>query len=240
MNRLLITCIIQRLKISPQRFLPSAKSCCLKTPPEEHHLFGFLITLVVGPIVIGVFVFLIFDVLLQGLAREVQNFLIDFILLGRQFDMMRVHLPNQYKTSRIIAQEVRKKGDGLYRAGMLTMAAPVSSIFWSLVRRKRSVLMSRFKRSVPWALLQSTQRFQTASWSKGLTRRKRKRAYMSSSLFCTGVPVTAQRRAARRRHTACETCDLGLRIVCASSRTMRSHATCGKGDRPGWTWVRKP
>ena len=66
-------------------------------------------------------------------------------------------------------------------------------------------------RSRPCAVLFSTQSFQTLCSSKGESRRKRMREKRSSSLFWMGVPVTAQRRAARSRHTASAVCERGLR-----------------------------
>ena len=56
------------------------------------------------------------------------------------------------------------------------------------------------------------------------------REYMSSRLFCIGVPVSAQRLSARRRHAADALTDLWFLTECASSSTTRRHATRSRGD----------
>lgn len=64
-----------------------------------------------------------------------------------------------------------------------------------------------------------------------------RREYMSSKLFCIGVPVTAHLALALSLHTAIEVWTLGFLILWASSNIIRAQATLSRGeqgDDPPW------
>lgn len=64
-----------------------------------------------------------------------------------------------------------------------------------------------------------------------------RREYMSSRLFCIGVPVTAHLALALSLHTAIEVWTFGFLILWASSNITRAQATLSReeqGDDPFW------
>ncbi len=126
---------------------------------------------------------------------------------------------------------------------MATNGVSLRSTFWSLVWRKKRVLIRSCSRPWAWTSFldfeESTHRFHTYNWW-GITilaeKKQNKRVInvlpptdttvwheesredMSNSLFWTGVPVTTHRREARSLQTACYMPAFGLWITWASSK----------------------
>ena len=133
---------------------------------------------------------------------------------------------------------------------MATNGVSLRSTFWSLVWRKKRVLIRSCSRPWAWTSFldfeESTHRFHTYNWW-GITilaeKKQNKRVInvlpptdrtvwheesredMSNSLFWTGVPVTTHRREARSLQTACYMPAFGLWISWASRGVGNSKNT---------------
>lgn len=117
-------------------------------------------------------------------------------------------------------------------AGSSTSWRPRTVLVIVFMRRSAIVASSTRRRSSapasPRRIPRSSADRKTSRCARGSRRRKRSCAYRSRMQFWIGVPVTDHRVRASSVAASLLCLEFGFLMKCASSRTTRSHLTCGR------------